>query len=179
VQTPLTLDDLTVVVSRLLHVHDEPASPLQDETASGSGQLAIRAPGPERLAETRDTLRQLWRAILQLPPRYRVVYLLNPTDGELDIFPWHGVASLRDIGLALALTTAQYEQLWEALQLDEATRQYAYSQQSVDIRFAILWNFLPLEDLLIASLLGATRQQIINLRRLARDRLARQLRAAR
>jgi hypothetical protein len=38
---------------------------------------------------------------------------------------------------------------------------------------AQLWNDLPLDDLAIASRLGLTRQQVINLRKSARARLAR------
>ena len=36
---------------------------------------------------------------------------------------------------------------------------------------ARLWNQIPIEDLVIADLLGKPRQQVINLRRVARDRL--------
>jgi hypothetical protein len=41
--------------------------------------------------------------------------------------------------------------------------------------FANLWNELPLEDASIASLLGVTRQQVINLRKSARERLTRRM----
>ncbi len=34
-----------------------------------------------------------------------------------------------------------------------------------------LWNRLPLDDLAIAKMLDCTRQQVINLRRVARDKL--------
>jgi len=40
---------------------------------------------------------------------------------------------------------------------------------------AELWNSLPLDDHAIAARLGITRQQVINLRRAARERLARRL----
>jgi hypothetical protein len=36
-----------------------------------------------------------------------------------------------------------------------------------------LWNDLPLEDNTIAQMIGATRQQVINLRKVARARLNR------
>ncbi|HEU4387306.1 MAG TPA: hypothetical protein VFV34_05880 [Blastocatellia bacterium] len=39
-----------------------------------------------------------------------------------------------------------------------------------------LWDKLPLEDSAIALRLGATRQQVINLRKCARGRLARRVR---
>jgi hypothetical protein len=41
--------------------------------------------------------------------------------------------------------------------------------------FAALWKSLPLEDLAIADLLGVTRQQVINLRKSARERLTRRI----
>jgi hypothetical protein len=43
--------------------------------------------------------------------------------------------------------------------------------------FAKLWNNLPLEDTTIAQNLGVTRQQVINLRKSARERLARRMSA--
>jgi hypothetical protein len=43
---------------------------------------------------------------------------------------------------------------------------------------ARLWKDLPLEDAVLAQRLGLTRQQVINLRKCARERLARRLRAA-
>ena len=42
-------------------------------------------------------------------------------------------------------------------------------------QLALIWNDLPLDDLKIAALLGTERQQVINLRQAARNRLARRL----
>ena len=41
--------------------------------------------------------------------------------------------------------------------------------------FAAIWNDLPLDDLRIASLMNVTRQQVINYRKSARERLQRRL----
>jgi hypothetical protein len=41
--------------------------------------------------------------------------------------------------------------------------------------FAAMWNRLPLDDNAIAQYLGVTRQQVINLRKSSRDRLARRM----
>jgi hypothetical protein len=166
---PLTLDDLVSIVSRLLHVQDENPAPFSPNPL----------PRPSSWTETRDTLRRLWQAILQLRPRCRVAYLLNPSGGELDVFPWHGIASIPDIGKALGLTEEHYAMLWTALPLDAAARHQAEGLRTPDEKFAMLWNFIPLEDRLIAQLLGASRQQVINLRRLARDSLMQQLQAVR
>ena len=42
-------------------------------------------------------------------------------------------------------------------------------------RLAAMWPELPLDDLTIAGMLGIRRQQVINLRRSARDRLLRRM----
>jgi hypothetical protein len=41
--------------------------------------------------------------------------------------------------------------------------------------FEQLWAQLPLDDLHIAAYLGATRQQVINLRKTARERLVKRM----
>ena len=43
---------------------------------------------------------------------------------------------------------------------------------------AEIWNQLPLDDLRIASMLQVTRQQVINLRKSARQRLVRRMSAS-
>jgi RNA polymerase sigma factor (sigma-70 family) len=95
-------------------------------------------------------LKNLWQQILALPLRQRTALLLNLRDGEDDdvitAFPASGVASLEQIAAAIGVLEAD---------------------------LAELWNRLPLEDQEIAARLGLTRQQVINLRKSARARLAR------
>jgi hypothetical protein len=102
--------------------------------------------------DDRAFLRRLWREIQELPARQRAALLLNLHDGEgrdvLDLFPLTGTASLRQIAESLELPAEE---------------------------LAGLWNELPLEDARIAVLLGATRQQVINLRKSARARLTRRM----
>jgi hypothetical protein len=164
---PLTIEDLVALITALFGMPDENGPPPPPPL-----------PPPRDQSEMRETLRQLWRAIVQLPPRQRMAYLLNPSGGEIDIFPWHGIASISEIGESLALTAEQYERLWAALPLDETVPQGQVMRTPKE-QFALLWTFLPLEDSLIAEVLHATRQQVINLRRVARDRLQQQLRAFR
>jgi hypothetical protein len=52
-------------------------------------------------------------------------------------------------------------------------RQIAAALEIAVETFAGLWKRLPLEDREIASLLGVTRQKVINMRLAARQRLAR------
>ena len=54
-------------------------------------------------------------------------------------------------------------------------RQIAETLEITDSRFAEMWPRLPLDDAAIAGLLNLTRQQVINLRKSARERLARRL----
>ena len=68
------------------------------------------------------------------------------------------------IELLFALELAQHDQIAVALGWTQA-------------ELSVLWERLPIEDNEIAELLGATRQQVINLRKVARERLERRMRA--
>jgi len=92
----------------------------------------------------------LWVEIGELPLRQRVALLLSLRDdqgrGVLTLFPLVRVASIRQIAEALFMSAEH---------------------------LATLRNELPLEDTAIAQSLGVTRQQVINLRKCARQRLLR------
>ncbi|HEU0184259.1 MAG TPA: hypothetical protein VFS27_03035 [Blastocatellia bacterium] len=66
------------------------------------------------------------------------------------------------IALFPAIGIATFRQLAEALDLEAE-------------KLAEIWNDLPLEDARIADLLRLTRQQVINARKSARERLGRRL----
>jgi DNA-directed RNA polymerase specialized sigma24 family protein len=99
----------------------------------------------ERIA-IRQKLTQLWEEIERLPLGQRRALLLNLP--EIDLFPILGIASIRQIALSLEM---------EPLELAE------------------IWNDLPLDDNALAIRLGIIRQHVINLRKCARERLARRL----
>ncbi len=84
----------------------------------------------------------LWNEIGILSERQRRAFLLHSE--VLRDFELLAVASIRTIASALQVS---------ALELAE------------------LWNRIPLDDLTIAKMLDCTRQQVINLRRVARDKL--------
>ena len=90
--------------------------------------------------------------IIELPPNQRAALLLNLRDadgrGVIALFPLQGIATVRELADTLGLSAE---------------------------RFAELWHDLPLEDNAIAELLGLTRQQVISLRKVARERLARRM----
>jgi len=88
----------------------------------------------------------LWVELRELPVNQRHAVLLA-LDG-IEQMPACGVASVRELAAALELPLAE---------------------------FAGLWSGLPLADAAIAARLRLTRQQVINLRKSARERLSRRL----
>ena len=141
--TPVRFDDLVDVATELWETetrtpaaHAEPASPVNVEAEFASAATVAR----------------IWQEVIALPLPQRHALLLNlrgATDGcPIALFPLMGVATLRQIALALEIP------------IDE---------------FAGLWNDLPLDDTAIAQRLGVTRQQVINLRKSARKRLERRM----
>jgi DNA-directed RNA polymerase specialized sigma24 family protein len=147
---PVAFDDLVSVVAELLQVKDEPPASTDERTVGA--EIASRE---DVLLQTekRIFLERLWREVLELPLAQRTVLLLNLRDADgrgcLALFQATGVATLRQIADALELSAE---------------------------RFAELWTQLPLDDATIAGLLELkTRQQVINLRKSARERLARRL----
>jgi DNA-directed RNA polymerase specialized sigma24 family protein len=122
----------------------------------GRGDLLAGLPDPRPDAlsglERRSRLRAVWREIGQLPARQVAALLLNLRDergrGAIALLPLTGTAGMRQIAAVLDMTAE---------------------------RFAEIWQRLPIDDAAIATLLGTTRQQVINLRKSARKRLARRL----
>jgi len=98
--------------------------------------------------ESRQLLERLWKEIVALPPRQRVALLLNLRDGGLPQFILSGITTFDALASALD---------WSAEALAEA------------------WSELPFDDARIAALLGATPQQVINLRKSARARMERRM----
>jgi hypothetical protein len=104
--------------------------------------------------EQRDYLSAVWTEIRDLRPAYRTALLLNLRDGDsvsaIELFVLLGIATIDDIAGALEMPAAD---------------------------LAAIWNSLPQDDHTIAARLGVSRQQVINFRRAARDRLARKMAA--
>ncbi len=151
-EAPLELDSLVSIVADLWQVKDEPA---HSDTQGNEDRLAQLADSrTSRVAEFdhHSYLATLWGEIKQLSPRHCSALLLNLRDDQnesaLDLFVFTGIASLKEIATALGKT-----EVW----------------------LAEVWNRLPLADELIAEHLALERQQIINLRRTARTRLARRM----
>jgi len=154
---PVAFQSFVAVAASVLGVESFPEEELADYSAPG--------PSPENTAAALEILRALWAEILLIDLRWRRAFLLNPPrDVELEVFPENGIASIDEIGVAVGVEDAEYAIVWSEVNAGEAQR-----------CFAMLWKWLPLRDALIARLLQAEVQQVINLRRLARDRLAARL----
>lgn len=107
---------------------------------------------PPDPVEARQYLRVLWQEIRGLPARQRTALLLNlrePSGGNaVALFLMLGIATLDELAAAIDMTPATLRSIWEDL---------------------------PLDDLRIAAHLDLTRQQVINLRKAARERLGRRM----
>jgi DNA-directed RNA polymerase specialized sigma24 family protein len=118
-------------------------------------EVPAATPGMETQLDQRRCLERLWREVQELPSRQRVALLLNLRDDRggdlLGLLTLSGIARLHEVATAVEMDAGD---------------------------LARLWKDLPLEDAVLAERLGLTRQQVINLRKCARERLARRLRAA-
>ena len=147
---PIEFDELVSALAALLQIRDHPMeSTEENEAAIG---FAAAKPDAAWQVEKRIYLQRLWEEICRLPLNQRAALLLNLKDagggGCIGLFPASGIATLR--------------QLAEILEMSAE-------------KFAGLWNELPIEDARIAEMLGLTRQQVINARKSARERLMRRL----
>jgi DNA-directed RNA polymerase specialized sigma24 family protein len=146
---PIDLSRLTALVAEIAGLC-EPSWVSPSEGAEDiPGMPADPAPSAAIRLELRQRLSRLWPEILLLPVRNRCALLLSardPSGAALWLLVDLGVASFREAAGALEMAPEE---------------------------LAGLWNRLPLDDHEIAGRLGLGRQQVINLRSTARERLAR------
>jgi DNA-directed RNA polymerase specialized sigma24 family protein len=100
----------------------------------------------------RSALVEVWREIDRLPPRQRIALLLSLRDEQ--------GSAITSLLILLRITT--FEELAAAVEL-------------APDQLAAIWDRMPLPDIAIAERLDLTRQQVINLRKSARERLGRRL----
>jgi len=152
VEGAIELDRLVDALALALGVVE--AAPQHDrsgeDTTTALERVPDPAPGTVRELSDRQELDALWREVTALPLNQRLALLLNLRDPE-------GGSALHTLPATGLVTMRALAHLFE---MDEAT-------------LGRMWDELPLDDLTIASRLGLTRQQVINLRKSARARLAR------
>lgn len=179
----ISFDDLVALAAKVLEVREDRIDSI-DADADGDravGELADRVRlTPEAAAELRGTIERLWMAVKDLRADYRCAYLLNipgpgKSRGDIEVFVELGLVRIPEIGAALGLNDGQYLAAWSALPLSPEHRMQAAAAQTPEHKFALLWNYLPLGDSLIAQLLGIQQQHVINRRTIALRELARVL----
>ena len=171
---PATLDDLVELVGRhagMEEVSYEALETGEDDTTDVLATMPSRQPGAESQWMARERMQLLWGAVLQLLPWHRAAYLLNLRDGELDAFPYYGVADVDQIRQSLDLKPSQLDRLAAACGVR--------LQAEDGLTFAACWNHLPVEDNVIAHVLTVTRAQVIAYRNKALERMRRSLSALR
>jgi hypothetical protein len=149
---PIEFDRLVSYMAALLQIEDRPIESIDQIEDASEPEESNRQHDAGWQIEKRIFLQRLWEEVQQLPLNQRAALLLNLRDHEgegcLALFPALGIATLRQIAEALEMRAEN---------------------------LAEMWNGLPLEDARIAELLQLTRQQVINARKSARERLTRRL----
>jgi DNA-directed RNA polymerase specialized sigma24 family protein len=150
---PIEIEELVSMAAKIWDIQD--MRQVENDDA-GDGEVWNRLPDPRvnvaTLVERRMYLAALWKEICELRPLQRVALLLNLHDASgqdmLPLFILVDIAHLPEIAASLDMPVQEFAELWESL---------------------------PLDDTAIAQRLGITRQQVINLRKSARERLARRM----
>lgn len=151
---PVEFDELVNAFAELQGIKSlsQQRSVDEDESETELARMADPRLSAQAEAEQKFYLQKLWAEIHELPIRQRVALLFNLRDaqgrGMISMFPLTGIANMQQIAEALEMPLHE---------------------------FARVWNDLPWEDAMIASHLNVTRQQVVNLRKCARERLARRM----
>jgi hypothetical protein len=151
VQQPVEFDRVVSIAAEVWKITDSSIASL-DNPEHEKQAVENSSPGVDVLLEQRLYLESVWTEVCQLPVLQRAALLLNLRDAQggsaIFFIPYLGIATKKQISEMLELS---------------------------DGEFGALWDDLPLDDLQIAQRLGITRQQVINLRKTARERLARRM----
>jgi len=149
---PVAFERLVTLAAEVWQITDAPVESLDNGDHKTDARSVSSGPGVDLLLEQRLYLDKLWTEVGELPVMQRAALLLNLRDAQggsvIFFIPYLGIASQKEIAAMLEL-----------------------SEQA----FSGLWSELPIDDVRIADLLGLTRQQVINLRKTARERLARRM----
>jgi RNA polymerase sigma factor (sigma-70 family) len=150
---PIELEELVSAAANIWGIEDLQRIESRDEE---DGEVWDRLPDPRvnvaLLVERRMHLVALWKEICELRPLQRAALLLNLHDATgQDMLP-----------LIVLVDVARFSEIAASLDMTKE-------------ELADLWDDLPLDDANIAQRMGLTRQQVINLRKSARERLARRM----
>jgi DNA-directed RNA polymerase specialized sigma24 family protein len=147
---PVEFDLIVDAIAGIVGVDERPVA--SDRQVDAAADIPDPHEPPIQVLVRREYLTRLWREVRELPLPQRHAVLLNlrdeQNDSALPLLPLTGIATVRQIAEVLEIPA-----------LDLAT----------------LWRDLPLDDARIATRMQMTRQQVINLRKSARQRLSRRL----
>ena len=144
---PLRFDDVVGLAAELWNVSEAGSG-----DASTVAQPEARSPSAE--LENRQSVQSLWGEVQDLPPPQRAALLMNLRD----------VKGNNAVALLLIAGVATFDEIAEAMRVTPE-------------RLSEIWNELPMGDNQIAEMLQVSRQQVINLRKSARERLQRRMAA--
>jgi hypothetical protein len=147
---PVAFDEVVTIAAETWNVHDQPIESIDEWPVERNSTLTSPEPRMDLGLEQRAFLEHVWTGVCQLPVLQRAALLLNLRDakggGVIWFLPYLGIASKEELAQLLQIPYDDFQKLWTEL---------------------------PLDDLRIAQFFGITRQQVINLRKTARERLAR------
>ncbi|HET6975476.1 MAG TPA: hypothetical protein VFI24_04085 [Pyrinomonadaceae bacterium] len=150
---PIVFDEIVKIAAETWHINDPPTESIDTNGSERDDLLTSSEPRVDLALEQRLFFEQVWLEVCQLPVLQRAALLLNLRDsrdgGVISFLPFLGVASKEELARLLEMPYADFQKVW---------------------------NELPLDDSRIAQMFGITRQQVINLRKTARERLARRMR---
>lgn len=149
---PVEFERLVALTAEFWQITDSPPESVDNpERVPGKESINL-TPSVDVLLEQRLYLEKLWTEVCELPVLQRAALLLNLRDAQdgsaIFFIPHLGIASRKQIAEILGLAEEE---------------------------FSLFWNDLPLDDARIAEMFGVTRQQVINLRKTARERLVRRM----
>jgi hypothetical protein len=92
------------------------------------------------------------------------------------VFTASGLTSVSELAGIVGFNEHQYAVLWTALAIEKRGGPALDVLPDPQMRFGVIWNFLPIDDELIARLMELeSSQKVINLRTVAKNHLAKVL----
>jgi hypothetical protein len=185
---PVRLDELVSIGGVLFGVKGSREMAFPETDDGRAWDPPAPEPRPDVRLAVRELLVKLWNELKTMPKRWVLPFLLNPPvmkgsqrkkprgeasdegpdRGEVAVFTVNGIATVAQIEAMIGFTDDQYALLSRELGFDAVA--------DPRHRFAALWNALPLDDGLIARVMGLdSGQKVINLRMVAKNHLARAL----
>lgn len=190
---PVRLDALVSIAGALFGVQGSRELAYDDAAPGGAEEDRPAWEPPARPASTldavviREQIGRVWSEAKTMPQRWLIPFLLNPptlagspgqrAPAEIGVFTANGFTTVAEIGALIGFTGEQYNVLWTELAIEAHGGPALASIPGAAERFAVVWNYLPLEDSLIARLMSLdSAQKVVNLRMVAKTHLAKVLR---